>query len=84
MEIRKGLSKRDVPDVATQSVKVAKRGILLDFLESCDEAWEIIPENENGQSLYNAFRSSIQNEPTLRYNCFAIKRGDRIFLVRAR
>lgn len=70
--------------MATQSVKVAKRGILLDFLASCDEAWEIIPENENGYSLYSSLRMSIQTEPTLLKNCCAVWRSGKIFLVRVR
>lgn len=83
MKIRTGLKKTDVPPEKRRSGRAnSRRETILDFLASCDEAWEIVPEDEIVQSLYSAFVASIRTDKTFIRNCYAVRRGDRIFLVR--
>ena len=84
MNIRTGVKRNEIPAPFKNTAHVPKRSILFDFLESGDEAWEIIPDMENGYSLYSSFRMSIQTEPTLLKNCWAVWRSGKIFIVRVR
>jgi ribosomal protein L36 len=83
MKIRTGLKKSDIPPENRRGGRNnSRRNTILDFLESCDEAWEIVPEDEIVQSLYSAFVASVRTDKTFIRNCYAVRRGDRIFLVR--
>ena len=83
MKIRTGLKKSDIPPALRRGGRTYKRReTILDFLASCDEAWELVPDGEIVQSLYSSFVASVRTDKTFIRNCYAVRRGDRIFLVR--
>ena len=74
--------KSDIPAEVITHERTPRRFLIQEFIQSADEAWELIPEGETINQLYGAYKSAVLRNPMFRRKCDVLWRNERVFLVR--